>query len=177
MNRLVYPNVWLSSSRLSVERFSASWWSSCCSKSFSTLKIELWQFKLSPALLAEMFFVFPLCFSSSLQYVKVTIWCESQSAALLWILTSAARHAQQAACDLKRPIQKPRKWCVQVISALRTRSRSTGWHDFREKEKAGERNVLNQVCMPDQGRVTCDEGSNTRARTHGTSYATPFKTV
>lgn len=58
MNRLVYPNVLLSLSRLSVERFGASWWPSCCSKSFSTLKIELWQFKLSPALLAEMLFIF-----------------------------------------------------------------------------------------------------------------------
>lgn len=38
------------------------------------------------------------CFSSSLQYLKVTIWCESQSAALLWTLSSML---SGATCDFK----------------------------------------------------------------------------
>lgn len=125
----------LLSLRLSLETFTASWWLSCCSESSPTLKIELWRYQLPTTLLAEISSIFSLCiFSSSLQYLKVTIWCQSQSAALLWILTSGARHAQQAACDLKNSSKKLRKWCVQVIFVLRIRARrlSTGWQDFRE---------------------------------------------
>lgn len=97
----------LLSLRFSFETFTASWWSSCCSKSSPILKIELWRHQLPTTLLAEISSIFSLCiFSSSLQYLKVTIWCQSQSAALLWILTSGARHAQQVACDLENSSKK-----------------------------------------------------------------------
>lgn len=128
MNRLVCADVFNQDVR-------ASWWSSCCSNS-ENRTVRIWD--TNSPLGWNLVYFFPLCFSSSLQHLKVTIWCESQSAALLWILTSGARHAQLVI--LKSPSKKRRKWCVRVV---KQEGSQLVWHDFRGQERAGELNVLN----------------------------------
>lgn len=126
-----------------------------------TLKIALWQYQLPTALLALFFS--PLCSSSSsLQYLKVTIWCQRVPICCTAVNTDRRGSARSAGrLWFKRPIQKQRKWCVQVIS--RTRALSTGWRDFKEKQR----------------RTPCSKHSyafSGKARKHETEEATLLHT-
>ena len=112
-----------------------------------TLKIALWQYQLPTALLALVFFFSPpLCSSSSLQCLKVTIWCQRVPICCTAVNTDRRGSARSAGrLWFKRPIQKQGKRCVQVIS--RTRALSTGWRDFKEEQRRTPCSKT-QLCVP-----------------------------
>lgn len=108
-------------------------------------------------------------FLSSLQYLKVTIWCWVPICCTALVNTDQRGSARSAGgLWFKRPSQKTQDVMRSGdLSLSKNALHLLAWlQSERKRERAGERNVLYQLCMPGQGRVTCDKGGNTpRAHT------------
>lgn len=140
-----YVPLWLEV--LLAESFGASW------SLFPSLKIEVWLNKrLIPLCLKS------LCFSSSVHYSKVTIWCGPPHL-LRWAPAGGARHTQRAPFDLNDPSKNRWKRCVQVNRSSPCWSLWLQRKTERQREKAQEC-ALKQLCMPAQGHITCDEAGS-----------------
>lgn len=90
-------------------------------------------------------YLVPLCIASSLQYLKVTIWCEPQSAALLWWgLTSRTCSAGSSWFKRARPKKRKKKKRRRSGNRNNNALHCLAWLQ-KGKQRAGERNVPKQL--------------------------------